>query len=312
MFGISACLAESFRPSEALLADQRKKSSTGRSAIAISRDRPGAKINFSGTLQSAESINGPWHDVSGASSPFVPDLARNSMFYRTRETDSIFSSPALLEWTLTGPFQTHFDLAFAGIPDGIIPPMGFIAPRVRRARIEYRDTTASDGVMAAGWRVDRDALILDHIEVVAERLSGRALDEEEIAALTDAKFDEQLIANLQLFHALLGNWDYSLSMDGRGLWNTEVIEFESGKRIPVAGDFDLSSWVTANVRVSAPRNYRIELEDIDRQALYEIEIDPKNGSFIHAAWQSVTTALTPQLGLPGTRQDRAGRFLRSV
>ena len=40
---------------------------------------------------------------------------------------------------------------------------------------------------------------------------------------------------------------------------------------PIAGDFDLSSWVTEAVRLSAPRDYHPELAEVERQARYEIE-----------------------------------------
>jgi len=69
----------------------------------------------------------------------------------------------------------------------------------------------------------------------------------------------------------LGNWDYKLSVDGVGLWNIDVIEQTNRTLIPVAGDFDLASWVTGVVRVMAPREYRPDLPDLERQPLYELE-----------------------------------------
>jgi hypothetical protein len=102
-------------------------------------------------------------------------------------------------------------------------------------------------------------------------LGGRALSDEEVEALTQAGFDEQLIADLQFFHALLGNWDYTLSVDGQGLWNTEVVQLPGGRLAPVAGDFDLASWVTGTARLSAPREYHPELPEVERQARYEVE-----------------------------------------
>jgi len=152
--------------------------------------------------------------------------------------------------------------------------LGFISPRVRRAHIEYRDTTTTTSTNAdamVGWSISRDALILDDVEVLAERLGGRPLEEEEIAALTDPSFDAQLITDLELLHALLGNWDYHLYVDGQGIWNTDVIELPDGKLLPVAGDFDLASWVTGVVRLSAPRDYHPELGDVERQARFQLE-----------------------------------------
>ena len=34
----------------------------------------------------------------------------------------MLSSRTVVEWTLTGPMQAHFNMAFAGMPDGIFPP----------------------------------------------------------------------------------------------------------------------------------------------------------------------------------------------
>lgn len=336
-------------------------------SIAILPDGARLRIPFTGLLQAADSPGGPWTDLPTAASPFLTDRHGPHKFYRTRATaavQSVFSSRAVVDWTITGPLQRHFDLALAGQPDGIFPPvrekpyfngtlqmaeydlpvrlrvrgnsslqecpfpklklkidsetragtplfdareikigthcaeggegnvgrlrderaayrealayetmelLAFVGPRVRRARILYRDTTPPAPPASVGWQLTRHALILDDIEVVGERLGGRALDDEETASLKDAGFDAQLITDLQFLHALLGNWDYALSADGQGLWNTDVIELAGGKLIPVAGDFDLASWVTGTVRLSAPHYYRPELPDLERQARYEIE-----------------------------------------
>lgn len=366
MIGTFVGTAEVPEMTRPLLAEHQKENSIGNSTIAISREGVRVKITFAGTLQSADAASGPWNNVANATSPFEENPASNQRFYRIREPgpESIFSSRSIVLWTMMGPFQTNFDRAFAGTPDGIFPPrrekpffdgtlkmagfelpvslrvrgnsslqecpfpklklkiskeqragtpffdareikigthcaeggrgtigrlrdetaafrealayetmelMSFIAPRVRRARIEYRDTTPTNGTTAVGWQLSRNAVILDDVEVVAERLGGRALDDEEIAALTNAGFDEQLITDLQLLHALLGNWDYALSPDGRGLWNTDVIELADAKLVPVAGDFDLCSWVTEAVRLSAPRDYHPELAEVERQARYTVE-----------------------------------------
>lgn len=364
MIGILLCLAEVPGATEHLSAGQEKENSTGSATVAISREGAQVIITFTGTLQAADALGASWNDVPNAASPFNDNPVNAQRFYRTRGPDSIFSSHAVVPLTMIGPFQTNFDLAFAGTPDGIFPPrrekpyfdatlkmtgyelpvsarvrgnsslqecpfpklkfkvskerragtpffdarevkigthcaeggrgnigrlrdetaayrealayetmsvLGFITPRVRRASIDYRDITPANGSSTVGWQLTRDALILDDIEVVAGKLGGHALSDEEIAALTDPGFDEQLITDLQLLHALLGNWDYSVSLDGRGLWNTDVIEFQSGKLVPVAGDFDLCSWVTEVVRLSAPREYHPELADVERQARYEVE-----------------------------------------
>ena len=329
-----------------------------------------AKITFTGTLLSSESVDGPWQTITNADTPYSVDMAVARKFYRAGSygTNSIFSSRALVALNLTGPLQAHFDMAFAGTPDGINPPvrekpyfdgtllmpglvlpvsvrvrgnsslqecpfpklkfkvsqenrpgtpfadareikigthcaeggtgsigrlrdqiaayrevlayevlelMDFIAPRVRRARIEYHDTTPpTNSSSTVGWQLTRDALILEDIEVVAGRLGGRALSETEITELGPGAFDAQLVADMQLLHALLGNWDYSLGSNNRGVWNTEVVELPDGSKlrlVPVAGDFDLASWVTGMARRSAPQDYHPELGNIERETRYELE-----------------------------------------
>jgi hypothetical protein len=149
--------------------------------------------------------------------------------------------------------------------------LGLVSPRVRRALLDYRDTTAASDPASTGWQVRRHAFILEDIEVVAERLGGRALSDEEIGALAEVNFDPQLLTDLQLLHALFGNWDYQISPGGQGIWNTEVIALPNQQLLPVAGDFDLASWVTGEVRLAAPHDYRPDLPDLERQIRYEIE-----------------------------------------
>lgn len=336
-----------------------------RPAITIERQTGRAAIHFTGSLQSAQTPAGPWIDLPAAFSPFTVDVNTGQQFFRTRATavESVFASRSVAEVTISGPFQQHFDLAFAGVPDGIFPPvrekpwfeatvamdgvavpatlrvrgnsslqecpfpklkfkvsrekregtpffdarevkigthcaeggsgtvgrlrderaafrealayetmelLGFISPRVRRVRIDYRDTSSAREGSETGWQLARHAMLLDDIEVVAERMGGRALDDEEIAALEDAGFDVQLITELELLHGLLGNWDYALSADGRELWNTGVIELPDKRLVPVAGDFDLASFVTGVVRPSAPHDYHPELPELEREARFKL------------------------------------------
>jgi hypothetical protein len=76
---------------------------------------------------------------------------------------------------------------------------------------------------------------------------------------------------LEFLHILLGNWDYALSTNGIGLWNTDVIELPDLKLLPVAGDFDLSSFVTGELRLDVPWDYHPELPPLERQARYDLE-----------------------------------------
>jgi hypothetical protein len=115
---------------------------------------------------------------------------------------------------------------------------------------------------------------------------------------------------LQFLHALFGNWDYALSLDGRGLWNTDVIELSEGKLWPVAGDFDLASWVTDVVRPSAPHDYYPELPDLDRQARYELEqIRQRSGParFAAAGERFVSHRTAIELHLDEAQLDEPGR-----
>lgn len=331
--------------------------------LSIALRETGISIVFDGTLQSAESILGPWEEVAGSSSPYETRLTGPQVFYRSVESGGFFATDAVVELMLRGLFQEHFDLASAGIPDGIFPPvrdkpyfdgnleigdlawpvrlrvrgnsslqecpfpklklkisrsdregtmfedarelkigthcaeggrgnigrlreelatyrevlvyevmegLGFLGPRVRRAKIQYQDTSPGEEDGRTGWQLSRMAFIFEHVELVAEGIGGRALEDEEVAVLTDANFDAQLIVDLMLFHALIGNWDYVLTPDGRGLWNTEVVQLENGNLVPVAGDFDLCSWVTGRVRVTAPRDYLPDEVELVRQIRFEL------------------------------------------
>lgn len=372
--GIVPCLARVLAACVALL--------EGRSAppLGIERDANGVQITFQGRLLVSPTPSGPWTVSSNATSPWRVATDGPGRFFRAEsvaEAGGVFSSRTVVAWSVSGPFQKHFELALAGIPDGFFPPrrekpyfdarltmsgvvvpvtmrvrgnsslqecpfpklklkvakehrpgtpfaeareikvgthcaeggrgnigrlrderatyrealayeamdlLGFAGPRIRRARIEFRDTSPADGESPRGWVVERRAVLLDDIEVVGERLGGRPLSDVEIAALSDAGFDAGLVTDLQLLHALLGNWDYRLSADGRGLWNTDVLKLADGSLVPVAGDFDLASWVTGEVRSSAPRDYRPELGDVERQAMFEVEqIAGRVGA---ADWQS--------------------------
>ena len=325
-------------------------------------------IEFDGILQRSTALDGSWTDVPGAQSPYTVTAEGELALFRIRREADIFADSAPAAFTLTGPFQRHFDLAFAGLPDGIFPPvrekpyfeasltlddrtlpvrirvrgnsslqecpfpklkvkisrsnragtpfahareikigthcaeggmgtigrlreekaayrevliyeamdrLGFTGPRTRRALIEYVDPTGD----ADHWPVKRMAFIFEHVEVLAENMNGRALEDEEVAQLTDAGFDEQLTLELKLFHALVGNWDYALSVSGEGLWNTEVIRLDDASLLPVAGDFDLAAWVTGAVLVSAPRDYLPQLDDVPREINYRLgEIAAEHGA----------------------------------
>jgi hypothetical protein len=153
----------------------------------------------------------------------------------------------------------------------LMESLGFLTPRVRRARIDYHDTSSTNRTSEVGWTVTRNAMILEDAEVVAERLGGRALDDTEIPKLTNANFGLQLVADLQVFEVMLGNWDYAITTDAREVWNFDVVQLPSGEVLPLAGDFDLSSFVTEEVLVDVPWDYHPELPTLERQARYDLE-----------------------------------------
>ncbi|MBX3732699.1 MAG: hypothetical protein KF791_08900 [Verrucomicrobiae bacterium] len=337
-------------------------------SISIERAATDGRIHvrFDGFVESAAELGGPWVPMTAATSPFLTGDPDGLRFYRGGDlTDpAAFGSRSVAEWIIAGPLQQHFELAFAGMPDGIFPPrrekpyfdgsvtvagrtipvslrvrgnsslqecpfpkiklkvsrkdregtpfasarevkigthcaeggqgsigrlrderatfrealayeamelLGFVSPKVRRARIEFRDTSPGDDPELRGWTVTRMAMVLEDPEVVAERDGGRALSDEEVGALTNARFGAQLIADLRFLHVLLGNWDFVLTEDGRDLWNTDVIRRGDGVLVPLAGDFDLCSWVTAQVRSSAPWDYLPDLPERDRNVRFELQ-----------------------------------------
>ncbi len=363
---------------------QESRASAVPPAIVIQRTGEGVEIQFTGRLEACDDLGGPWVEIPHATNPYTETAAGARRFYRAALGGSggLFDETSVVDWTITGPLQQHFELAMAGVPDGIIPPLrpkpyfegrvkmgafdvpatlrvrgnssvqecpfpklklkvakedragtpfaearevkigthcaeggrgnigrlreqiavyrealayetmqqlGFTSPRVRRARIEYRDHTLppaegeggpqvelepiepGDPEPATGWQLTRQAFVVEDVEVLAARLGGRALSDEEVDKLSNAGFPEQLIVDLRFLHVLLGNWDFALSVNGEELWNTEVIELADGQLLPVAGDFDLASWVTEEVLLSVPHDYLPRLPDVDREARYRLE-----------------------------------------
>lgn len=53
--------------------------------VAFERTTGGLKLTFEGTLQSADSITGPWTDVAGATSPFEVKFTGTAKFYRIKK-----------------------------------------------------------------------------------------------------------------------------------------------------------------------------------------------------------------------------------
>ena len=138
----------------------------------------------------------------------------------------------------------------------------------RAARITYIDPTA-------GTTTERNAMVLENTETLAKRSGApdkvcRDVDGEQECdpVLTDSELntadpregmDRVRIAQLELFHAAIGNWDWRIELGatvpggGSRLWNTDVILVnEPGQtdvvRVPVAQDFDLASATVGRLR----------------------------------------------------------------
>ncbi|HRY48174.1 MAG TPA: sugar-binding protein [Candidatus Paceibacterota bacterium] len=53
--------------------------------ISIAKTEAGISITFTGTLQSADAVTGPWTDVAGATSPYAVAATGNQRFYRAKK-----------------------------------------------------------------------------------------------------------------------------------------------------------------------------------------------------------------------------------
>src|SRR5262245_57377032 len=91
----------------------------------LSLTRNGKKViaTYSGTLQAAASITGPWTNVLNATNPYSFSASAPFAAFRTRTSDSVFASSTVVSLSLVAPFQENFELAHAGEPDGIFPPV---------------------------------------------------------------------------------------------------------------------------------------------------------------------------------------------
>jgi hypothetical protein len=392
-----ACFAELEEKAAGGRTPERPKTVSAIPSVSISRRANNVGVDFGGLLQTAPSASGPWTDRAAEISPLMTPLEGGRRFFRARRPEGIFDTNSVIALVITGAFQKHFEMAHAGMPDGIFPParpkpyfdgvlniagtvipitvkvrgnsslqecpfpklkfkisrenrtntpfagarevkigthcaeggegpigrlrderaayrealayetmslLGFVGPRVRRARIHYHDVSPTNSGSETGWTVTRNGMILDDPEVVGERSGGRALSDEELVGLRNANFNPQLISELQMLHILLGNWDFALSTNGVGLWNTDVIEMPGGGYVPVAGDFDLCSWVTGSVLDSAPHDYMPDSPPLVRRTWWELE------QLFHAVgWEQFSTAANRFLA---KRDDMEGLVAAAV
>lgn len=146
-----------------------------------------------------------------------------------------------------------------------VVPMSLAA---RAAQISYVDTSG-------GTTTERHAMLLEHAEGLAKRSGApdehcRIVDGEEECdpVLTDSELqtadprqgmDRVRIAELVLFHAAIGNWDWEIALGatvaggGGRLWNTDVILVTKPGSpelvpVPIAQDFDLASVTVGRLR----------------------------------------------------------------
>lgn len=61
------------------------KPSAAKPTVTVARDAAQLKITFTGTLQSADSVTGPWADVAKATSPLSVSPTGGQKFYRTKQ-----------------------------------------------------------------------------------------------------------------------------------------------------------------------------------------------------------------------------------
>ncbi|MCZ7640125.1 MAG: hypothetical protein M5U12_31150 [Verrucomicrobia bacterium] len=65
-----------------------------------------------------------WTLLTNAVSPVEVELTGVQQFFRARrsQVEGVFDSTEAVTMTIAGPLQTYFNLALAGMPDGIFPP----------------------------------------------------------------------------------------------------------------------------------------------------------------------------------------------
>ncbi|KPA15138.1 hypothetical protein MHK_004655 [Candidatus Magnetomorum sp. HK-1] len=154
----------------------------------------------------------------------------------------------------------------------ILKTLGIESMRARAATITYNDSSLSSTIV-------RDSFIFEHIDVLADRLNGKAIDDPsdiETVYPQNAIMNPQIVSNIQFFQALIGNWDFNLPIvlseeKGSKVWNMEMIVLSNNILLPIPTDFDLASIVTGKIDTrSPPADLMPEQNDITRQAAYYI------------------------------------------
>lgn len=115
--------------------------------------------------------------------------------------------------------------------------------------------------------ITRQGFILEHMDEFSKRMAGTSVDAETITKFEVGKFDFVAAQRIRYFHALLGNWDWTLETKNEKksgsirLWNTEVYARANGELVPVPADFDLSSFVTGDLSRSKETKLKATAKD---------------------------------------------------
>jgi hypothetical protein len=128
--------------------------------------------------------------------------------------------------------------------------LGIVIMQTRPAIVTYTDTSVDSPIPAA---LERKAFLLEHIDELARRLNATALqDPVDCGEDVDARPNATDVLRVKFFHAMIGNWDWTLGPTETGgcgsLMNTEVLVHQDGSLTLVPTDFDLSAFVVGEVR----------------------------------------------------------------
>jgi hypothetical protein len=128
--------------------------------------------------------------------------------------------------------------------------LGIVTLATRPALITYTDTESEPAFPSP---ITRKALLLEHIDELARRLGAEALvDPADCGPDPNARPDPADVLRVRFFHALVGNWDFTLGPPESGgcgpLMNTEVLVHADGHLTLVPADFDLAALVVGEVR----------------------------------------------------------------
>ncbi|MBO9668248.1 MAG: hypothetical protein J7501_15715 [Bdellovibrio sp.] len=142
-----------------------------------------------------------------------------------------------------GPLREGLAYKFAEV-------LGLVAPQTQFAKVRYLDTQTRKETI-------QSALVIETDKKMAKRLGAEIiLDTQAEAGAIKAGFNENDAALFMVFHALVGNVDYSLKFHEpdiieteryRAYWNTFLIKQADGRIKPVVYDLDLATMVNGKL-----------------------------------------------------------------